>query len=93
MVGLGGCKTHGTTLDCCEYDITVFDDKSGIDTKIIDGILVQIHHGKINETDPDVLQKYESMQILSDPSWSFEHYYQKQKKSRKRFVIPWQKKH
>lgn len=69
MVGLGGCKTHGTTLDCCEYDITVFDDKSGIDTKIIDGILVQIHHGKINETDPDVLQKYESMQILSDPSW------------------------
>ncbi len=26
-VGLGGCKNAGTTFDCCEYNITIFDDK------------------------------------------------------------------
>ena len=25
-VGLGGCKVHQTTFDCCEYNLTVFDD-------------------------------------------------------------------
>ena len=69
VVGLGGCKAHGTTLDCCEYDITVFDGISKTESKTIDGITIQIHHGKIDETDPDILQKYDSMQILSDPSW------------------------
>jgi hypothetical protein len=69
IVGLGGCKAHGTTLECCEYDITIFDGKSGTELKTIDDTLVQIHHGTINETNPDVLQKYDSMQILSDPSW------------------------
>ena len=69
MVGLGGCKAHGTTLECCEYDITIFDGTTKTETKSIDDILVQIHHGNINETNPDILQKYDSMQILSDPQW------------------------
>lgn len=69
VVGLGGCKVHKTTLDCCEYNITIFDGTKQIETKIIDDVAVRVHHGKIDELDPDILQKYDSMEILSDPQW------------------------
>ena len=26
-VGLGGCRNNGTNFQCCEYNITVFDNK------------------------------------------------------------------
>jgi hypothetical protein len=69
-VGLGGCKVHQTTLDCCEYNLTVFDDMTQKDTiTTLDDQTIRIHHGKIDESNSDVLQKYESMQILSDPQW------------------------
>ena len=68
-VGLGGCKSHDISLDCCEYDITVFDDKIGSELRVVDDVLVRIHHGRIDETDLEILQKYDSMKILSDPSW------------------------
>lgn len=69
-VGLGGCKVHQTTLNCCEYNLTVFDDLIQKDTiTILDDQIIRIHHGKIDESSSDVLQKYESMQILSDPQW------------------------
>jgi hypothetical protein len=69
MVGLGGCKAHGTTLDCCEYDITIFDGITKTEVRTIDNTTIQIHHGKIDETNPEILQKYQSMMILSDPAW------------------------
>ncbi len=69
-VGLGGCKVHQTTLNCCEYNLTVFDDLIQKDTiTTLDDQIIRIHHGKIDESSSDVLQKYESMQILSDPQW------------------------
>jgi len=69
-VGLGGCKVRQTTLDCCEYNLTVFDDMTQKDTiTTLDDQTIRIHHGKIDESNSDVLQKYESMQILSDPQW------------------------
>jgi hypothetical protein len=69
-VGLGGCKVHQTTLDCCEYNLTVFDDLTQKDTiTTLDDQIIRIHHGKIDESRSDILQKYESMQILSDPQW------------------------
>ena len=44
-IGLGGCKVHGTTLSCCESNITVFD---GVQTKdevrFLDGEAFKIHH-------------------------------------------------
>ncbi|MEM2161123.1 MAG: hypothetical protein QXN55_09245, partial [Candidatus Nitrosotenuis sp.] len=69
-VGLGGCKVHKTTLDCCEYNITIFDDSTQKnEIKTVENDIVQIHHGKINETNQDILQKYENMEVLSDPKW------------------------
>jgi hypothetical protein len=72
VVGLGGCKAHGTTLDCCEYDITIFDGKSMTEITTIDNTIIQIHHGSLTETNPEVLQKYSSMVILSDPAWELQ---------------------
>lgn len=70
-VGLGGCKTHKTTLDCCEYNLTVFDGKTAKDeVHAIQDKIIKIHHGKLNESNPDILQKYDSMSIISDNDWS-----------------------
>jgi hypothetical protein len=70
-VGLGGCKAHKTTLKCCEYNITVFDGKNQRDeVRQITNHFVKIHHAKLDESDPDTLQKYEHMEILSDPEWN-----------------------
>lgn len=70
-VGLGGCKTQKTTLDCCEYNITVFDNKKEKEQiRIFEDKIIKIHHGALDESDPDVLQKFDSMSVLSDKDWS-----------------------
>ncbi len=67
---LCGCRTNGNSLDCCEYNITVFDDKDEKDS-IIDfqDEIIRIHHGSIKETKPNLLTQYSSMKILSDEKW------------------------
>lgn len=71
MVGLGGCKSHGTTLKCCEYNITVFDDKESKDEiHVVDGDIIKVHHGKLGESDSDVLIQYDNMSAISDPEWN-----------------------
>lgn len=70
-VALGGCKTHKTTLDCCEYNITLFDGANQKDVVCqVDDAVVRIHHGTLAESDSSTLQKYENMVILSDSDWS-----------------------
>jgi hypothetical protein len=70
-VGLGGCKRHGTTLQCCEYDVTVFDNKYASSEIVrVGNDNVRIHHGSLEETNVDTLQQYEDMQIISDNDWS-----------------------
>ncbi len=70
-VGLGGCRTHKETLECCEYNITVFDAKNEKDEiKKIGGDMIRIHHASLDESNPDLLQKYQNMEILSDGQWN-----------------------
>jgi hypothetical protein len=70
-VGLGGCKSHKTTLDCCEHNITVFDNRSAKDEiHTIKDKIIRVHHGRLDESNSDILQKYDSMLILSDNDWS-----------------------
>ena len=58
-VALGGCRNDEKSFDCCEYDITVFDDKNENDSIIdFDDDTVRIHHGSFKETNPDVLIQY-----------------------------------
>ncbi|MEM3007236.1 MAG: hypothetical protein QXW37_05330 [Candidatus Nitrosotenuis sp.] len=70
-VALGGCKAHKTTLGCCEYNITVFDGANRKDLiRQVDDIMIRIHHGTLDESDSNILQKYENIVILSDNDWS-----------------------
>jgi len=69
-VALGGCRNDKTSFDCCEYDITVFDDKDENDSIIdFDDETVRIHHGSLKETIPNILVQYSNMQILWDEKW------------------------
>ena len=68
--GLGGCKNENQSFDCCEYNITIFDNTKE-DESIIEheNELVKIHHGLMSETNSNVLIQYHKMQILFDEQW------------------------
>ena len=69
-VGLGGCRTTSSFFDSCDYNITIFDDKSKSDTVLFyDDNFIKIHHGSLKETKSDVLVKYDGMKIIHDESW------------------------
>ena len=69
-VGMGGCKNQGSSYDCCEYDITVFDGKKQKESFIeFDGTFYHIYHGTLQETSPDILLQYDGMTILLDEQW------------------------
>lgn len=81
-VGLGGCRTSDYFFDSCEYDITVFDDKSTKQIILCDDHFVKIHHGSLQETRSDVLVKYDGMQIINDESWELRMFLSKINKKR-----------
>ena len=69
-VGMGGCKSQEPSYDCCEYDITVFDDKKQKESFLeSDGVFYHIYHGTLQETSPDILLQYDGMTILLDEQW------------------------
>ncbi len=69
-VALGGCRTKENSFDCCEYNITVFDDKAEKDSIIdFEDEIIRLHHGTMKETKPDLLTQYSDMKILSDEKW------------------------
>jgi len=69
-VGLGGCKNDGKSYDCCEYDITIFDNKTNEESIVdFEGEIVQIHHGSISETNSNILIQYHNMKIIKDEQW------------------------
>jgi len=69
-VGMGGCKSQGSSYDCCEYDITIFDGKKQKESFLeSDGEFYHIYHGMLQETSPDILLQYDGMTILLDEQW------------------------
>ena len=68
-IGLGGCRNNGTSFECCEYNITIFDEKKSESVHEIDGELIKLHHGSLSETDPAILKQFENMRVLSDDQW------------------------
>lgn len=68
-IGLGGCRSNGINFECCEYNITVFDDKKNESIHEIDGELIKLHHGSLSETNPAILRQFENMRIISDEQW------------------------
>lgn len=82
-IGLGGCRTTDFCYDVCDYDITVFDEKSESD-KIIsfEDDTIHVHHGTLKETKSEILIQYDQMQILQDDSWDLRMFLSKIKEKR-----------
>ena len=69
-VGVGGCQNQGTSYDCCEYDISVFDEKKEPDTIVeFENNLVAIHHCSLSETHSNVLVQLSGLKIINDEKW------------------------
>ena len=67
---MGGCKSQGSSYDCCEYDITIFDGKKQKESFLESNrVFYHIHHGMLQETSPDILLQYDGMTILLDEQW------------------------
>ena len=64
-VGLGGCRATNSFFDSCDYDITIFDNRSENEKIIIyDDSFVKIHHGSLNETKEYLLKNVRSNDIV-----------------------------
>jgi len=69
-VALGGCRNDEKSFDCCEYDITVFDDTKENDSVTeFENDTIRIHHGTMHETRLDILTQYTAMKVLWDEKW------------------------
>lgn len=82
-VGFSGCRTSNVSFDLCDYDITIFDEKSEPDTFFIfENDLVHFHHGSLKETQSKILIQYDQMQIIQDDSWDLRMFLSKIKEKR-----------
>lgn len=68
-VGLGGCRNEGNSFDCCEYNISVFDCKSGESVHDISGNLIKVQHCSLSESSAAVLVQFDNLAILRDDQW------------------------
>lgn len=68
-VGLGGCRNTDRFLNCCEYNISVFDGKSGESVCAISDDFIKIHHCSLEESDAAILTQLENLTILNDDQW------------------------
>lgn len=82
-VGLSGCRSNNHSFDLCDFDITIFDGKTDLDTIILfENNHVHIHHGSFNETQSKTLIQYDQMQIIQDDSWELRMFLSKIKEKR-----------
>lgn len=68
-VGLGGCRASEINDDSCDYDVFVFDEKSGQEMVPYENEFVMIHHASFSETQSKQLLQYDKLQIIQDDSW------------------------
>jgi len=68
-VGFGGCRNDENHFDCCEYNITVFDERSGESIHELSDQFVKLHHCSISESNAGVLKQIENLTILHDDQW------------------------
>jgi len=55
-VGMGGCRNEGSSYDCCEYDITIFDGKKQKESFLeYNGNFYYIYHGTLKEISPETM--------------------------------------
>ena len=84
-VALGGCRKEGNNFDCCEYNITVFDEKNEKDRIIeVGNEFVKIHHGSLEESRHEILAQYDNLEILNDEQWELRIFLSKIKEKKEK---------
>ena len=84
-VALGGCRNEGTNFECCENNITVFDEKNEKDRIIeIGNEFVKIHHGSLEESRHEILAQYDNLEILNDEQWELRIFLSKIKEKKEK---------
>jgi hypothetical protein len=68
-IGLGGCRSDGTHFQCCEYNITIMDEKSGESVHRIENDFVKVHHCSLNDTSSNTLHQLQNLTIINDDQW------------------------
>ena len=86
-IGFGGCRNNGTNFECCEYNITVIDEKSGESIHQIANEFVKIHHCSFNDSSSDTLHQLQDMTILSDDQWKLRMHLSKIKEKKEQIAI------
>jgi hypothetical protein len=85
-VGFGGCRNDGNHFKCCEYNITVMDEKSGESVYRIADDYVKIHHCSFNDTSSSTLHQLQGMDIISDNQWKLRMLLSKIKEKKERIA-------
>ena len=84
-VALGGCRKEGNNFCCCEYNITVFDEKNEKDRIIeVGNEFVKIHHGSLEESRHEILAQYDNLEILNDEQWELRIFLSKIKEKKEK---------
>ncbi len=86
-VGLGGCRSDGTSFDCCEYNITVMDNKIGQSITEVSGNLVKIHHCSLQESNTAILNQLQNLTILHDEQWNLKMMMSKIKEKKEKIML------
>jgi hypothetical protein len=84
-VALGGCRKEGNNFDCCEYNITVFNEENEKDRIIeVGNEFVKIHHGSLEESRHEILAQYDNLEILNDEQWELRIFLSKIKEKKEK---------
>ncbi len=86
-IGLGGCRNDGTNYECCEYNITVMDGKSGESVHLIENEYVKIHHCSFDAVESDALHHLQNMSVVNDDQWKLRMLLSKIKDKKKQIAI------
>jgi hypothetical protein len=85
-MGLGGCRNDGTNYQCCEYNVTVMDGKSGESIHLIENEYVKIHHCSFDSVESDALHHLQNMSIINDDQWKLRMLLSKIKEKKKQIA-------
>ena len=84
-VALGGCRKEGNNFGCCEYNITVFDEKNEKDRMIeVGNEFVKINHESLEESKHEILAQYDNLEILNDEQWELRIFLSKIKEKKEK---------
>lgn len=86
-IGFGGCRNNEIHFECCEYNITIMDEKSGESIHRIENEFVKIHHCSFNDSSSGTLHQLQNMTILNDEQWKLRMHLSKIKEKKEQITI------